>query len=180
MTVLFSVVLLVLALGMVMLFAMVGEVAGRVGGSDGTGSRSLVPLEEAELGRRPVVWPDELGELSESPGQPALLLVLSASCRSCSRVARQLVDKREEWAGRLQGVVISAASLDRARQFQSANDLHGFRLFLDDGGDWVTSEFGVQTSPSALLLRDGQLDAAYIFDDMDLLVPLIPRRTEAA
>lgn len=180
MTVLFSVLLLVMAIGMVMLFAMIGELAGRVEGASGAKATSLAPLEEARLGQRPVVWPRELGEFSDAPGQPMMLLVLSASCRSCARLAKQLVDGRAEWAGRLQGLVISAASLDRAREFQEAHGLYGFRCFLDDEGSWVTGEFGVQTSPVALLLRDGRLDAAYVLDDLDLLLPLIPRRTEAA
>lgn len=180
MTVLFSVVLLVLALAIVMIFAMIGELGGRIEASGAAKAKSLVPLEEAQLGRRPVVWPEEFGELDDLSGQPTVLLVLSASCRSCARVGKQLMDERAEWAGRLRGVVISAASLDRARQFQLTNDLHGFPCFLDDEGSWVTGEFGVQTSPVALLLRDGRLDAAYVLDDLDLLEPLIPRRTEAA
>ncbi|MDQ2956124.1 MAG: hypothetical protein M3Y42_04055 [Actinomycetota bacterium] len=179
MTVLFSAVLLVLALAVVMLFAMIGELASRVEESGHGVQKSLMPLEEAQLGHRPSRWPAELGELPESATQSAAVLVLSASCRSCGKLAKQLVSERSEWAPRLHGVVISAASLDRAREFQQTNELYGFNLFLDDGGEWTTGEFGIQTSPVALMMRDGRLDAAYILDDLNLLAPLMPLRTEA-
>ncbi len=180
MNILFSVVLLILALAVVMLFAMYGELAARVqAGGGGSSKSTLIPLDEAKLGRSPDRWPTEFGLLSQAD-VPVGVLVLSASCRSCARVAAQLVAGGETWRGKLLGVVISAASLDRAQEFQAANGLTDFTCYLDDGGEWVTGEFGVQSSPVALIMRSGKLDAAYILDDLDLLKPLIPTTTEAA
>lgn len=179
MNILFSVVLLILALAVVMLFAMYGELAARVE-SGGSGRKStLVVLDEARLGRRPDRWPTEFGLLPQAD-VPVGVLVLSASCRSCARVASQLVSASDSWRGKLLGVVISAASIERAQEFQAANDLTGFTCYLDDGGEWVTGEFGIQSSPVALIMRSGKLDAAYILDDLDLMKPLIPTTTEAA
>lgn len=158
---------LVLAGGMVVLFAMLGELSVRVAEA-GLVKRSteVRPLERVRLGAVPASWPPAIGE----PGaRDFTLLVLSSACSSCADIATQLTENpgHTDWAD--MGVVVSTASRERGEEFVAAHGLGRFPHYIDDLGDWVSGEFDVRFSPSALILRDGKLAEAYMFHDVAAL-----------
>lgn len=165
MLVVFAFALLILAAAVVILFAMLAELATRVP-ERSTPARDprVRPLEEARLGRAPDVWPAALPDVDR-----ATLLVLSTACSSCRDVAGQLtVDPgHTDWAD--VAVVVSSASRQNGEEFVSQLGLDGFPVYVDEGGEWVTAEFGVQTSPGALVFRAGRLISAHVFNDVTAL-----------
>ena len=158
---------LILAIGMVVLFAMFGELSARVAQA-GTTPRSteIVPLEGTRLGRVPDTWPAGLLTGGETP---STLLVLSTSCGSCQDIAEQLRDSPAEAVWDDIGVVISTAHHQTGDEFVASHRIGRFPHHVDVGGSWVTGQFDVTFSPSALVFRDGQLAAAYIFHDVAAL-----------
>ncbi|HEX8304910.1 MAG TPA: hypothetical protein VF612_08520 [Jatrophihabitans sp.] len=154
---------LLLTAVMIMFFAMLGELYSRVGPAPA----ATGPLQEAKVGQRPQAWPRELAPLATATD--AVLLVLSTSCASCVQVAGQLRDRFEPMTGYVTGVVLSTADPDRAEAFVREHGLPRDSVYVDVEGAWVTTEFGVLTSPSALILRDGQLSSALVFTDVAAL-----------
>jgi hypothetical protein len=161
-------VVLLLAAAVVALFAMLGELHARVGPA----APSTAELDEVKVGRRLDVWPKELAALASAPD--AVLLVLSTSCASCNTVADQLGDRSDLLAGYETGVVLSTPDRDRADGFVREHGLPPRSVYVDVGGHWVTEAFGVQTSPSALILRDGELTSALVFGDLAALQSGVP------
>lgn len=167
MLVIFGFALLVLTIGMVVLFAMFGELSARVAEAEPqTRSTAIVPLENARLGHVPEIWPAEL------PGGRAdlsVLLVLSSACSSCDDIAAQLHENpgHAQWNG--MAIVVSTAHRLTGEDFIARHRLGQFPHYLDEGGSWVTGEFGVQSSPSALVFYGRELLAAYMFHDVDAL-----------
>lgn len=158
---------LILTVGMVMLFAMFGELSARVAQA-GTNPRStdVVPLEGARLGRVPDTWPAGLMIGSEAP---ATLLVLSSACGSCMDIADQLRDSPLDAGWDDMAVVISTSHQQTGDEFVAGHGIARFPHHIDVGGSWVTGQFDVNFSPSALVFRGGQLTAAYIFHDVAAL-----------
>lgn len=159
--------LLVLAAGMVVLFAMFGELSARV---DEAGmvrrSTEVRVLEKARLGQIPQSWPPAI----PGPGDgPFTLLVLSSACESCSDIATQLtIDPgHADWAD--MGVVVSTAHRDTGADFVDRHGLARVPHYVDERGDWVSGEFDVRFSPSALVFRGGMLAEAYMFHDVAAL-----------
>lgn len=167
MLVIFGLALLVLTIGMVVLFAMFGELSARVAeGGPQTRSTEIVPLENARLGHLPDIWPAGL------PGDRedlSVLLVLSSACSSCDDIASQLHENpsHAQWDG--MAIVVSTAHRLTAEDFIARHQLGRFPHYIDEGGNWVTGEFGVQSSPSALVFQRGTLLAAYMFHDVAAL-----------
>jgi hypothetical protein len=158
-----AIMVLVMVAVMIMFFAMLGELYSRVGPAPAaTGA-----LEEARIGQRPQAWPQELAPLATATD--AVLLVLSTSCASCAQVAGQLRDRFDPLTGYDTGVVLSTPDLDRAEAFVREHGLPRTSVYVDVEGRWVTQEFGVLTSPSALILRDGELTSALVFTDVEAL-----------
>lgn len=158
---------LILTIGMVMLFAMFGELSARVAQA-GTRPRSteVVPLEGARLGCVPDTWPAGLMTGGQAP---STLLVLSSACGSCLDIAEQLRDSPAEAGWDDMGVVISTSHQETGDEFVTSNRIGRFPHYVDVGGSWVTGQFDVNFSPSALAFEDGQLAAAYIFHDVAAL-----------
>jgi len=158
---------LILAVGMVVLFAMFGELSARVAQA-GTRPRSteVAPLEGARLGCVPDTWPAGLVTAGEAP---SVLLVLSSACGSCLDIAEQLRDSPVEAEWDDMGIVISTSHQETGDEFVAGNKIGRFPHHVDVGGSWVISQFDVNFSPSALVFEDGQLAAAYIFHDVAAL-----------
>ncbi|MBV9093700.1 MAG: hypothetical protein JO132_07470 [Streptosporangiaceae bacterium] len=158
---------LVLTVGMVVLFAMFGELSARVAQAGGRPrSTEVVPLEGARLGGVPDAWP---GGLLAGGEAPSVLLVLSSACGSCLDIAGQLRDvpAGAGWDG--MGVVVSTSHEQTGEEFVAGNGIGRFPHHVDVGGSWVTGQFGVNFSPSALVFAGGRLVAAYIFHDVAAL-----------
>lgn len=160
--------LLVLAGAVVLLFAMLGELASRVPPPDGgRPDQTLVPLDEALVGNVPDTWPGSLAHLSSA--SEGVLVVLSTVCQSCRRIAGQLTPELGVGDGRPFAILISSPGRDLGEDFAHQHALGRFPYFVDENGDWVTRAFGVLSSPSALLLREGRLEAALQFRDLTAL-----------
>jgi hypothetical protein len=158
----FGFVLLVLAVAVIVLFAMVGQLAGSAGVESREPDRTLRAVQTPRMGQAPGTWPASLAGLEDD----CVLLVLSTVCTSCAAVAAQLSDGRN-WADL--GIVISTGGTVRGTDWVAEKGLGSFRHYLDDGGQWTGAEFGVRTSPCALIIRDGVLVAAYIFHNVEAL-----------
>lgn len=167
MLVIFGFALLILTIGMLVLFAMFGELSSRVAEAEPqTRSTEIVPLENARLGHIPDIWPAELpGEREDL----SVLLVLSSACSSCDDIATQLHENpsHAQWNG--MAIVVSTAHRGTAGDFIARHELDQFPHYIDEGGSWVTGEFGVQSSPSALVFHGGALLDAYMFHDVGAL-----------
>lgn len=158
-----SFVVLLLAAAVVALFAMLGELFSRMGPAP----EPTAALTEAKVGESPDTWPVELAGLATA--RDAVLLVLSTACASCNQVAAQLRDQGDPLPSHVTGVALSTVDAERAEVFMRDYGLPKGSVYVDVGGRWVTGTFGVQTSPSALLLRDGQLISAVVFTDLATL-----------
>lgn len=167
MLIVFGFALLVLAIGMVVLFAMLGELSSRVTQTE-TPARNteIVPMDNVRLGHIAEAWPDELPAV---PDGLSTLLVLASTCTSCEDIAAQLREDPGHVQWSRTGIVLSTASRLVGQDFISSYGLGKFPHYVDEGGKWVSGEFGVQSSPAALVLEDGQLVAAYIFHDVNAL-----------
>jgi hypothetical protein len=163
MLVVFAFALLVLAAAVVVLFAMLAELATRVPERAGAQRDPHVRhLDGARLGHEADTWPAAL-----PTADAAVLLVLSTACGSCDDVARQLtVDPgHTDWAG--VGVVISTSDRQTADAFVDRHGLSpAFPVYVDDGGEWAGGQFDVRMSPTALVFRHGRLESAHTFNDV--------------
>lgn len=160
---LISLVLLVLAVAVVVLFAMVGELGSRVPAPAETPSW-LNPVEEVLIGAAPASWPAPLTGLPAR--ERAVLLVLSPICTSCRIIASELA-RHADWQET--ALVVSASDRTSGREFVAQYGLGSFPNHVDEGGEWVRSEFGLGRSPTALVLRAGRLVSAYTFSDVATL-----------
>jgi len=153
---------LILTIGMVVLFAMFGELSSRVAaGGAAARSTEIRALEKAELGRIPDSWPAGLPARQD---RISVLLVLSSVCGSCAEIAGQLTKGHTDWQD--MGIVLSTSHGDTGQDFIMRHGLSRFPHYIDVGGDWVSGQFGVRFSPSALILSGGRLQAAYMFQDV--------------
>jgi hypothetical protein len=100
---------------------------------------------------------------------PSTLLVLSSACGSCIDIAEQLRDSPVDAGWDDMGILISTSHQQTGDEFVANNRIGRFPHYVDEGGSWVTGQFGVNFSPSALVFRDGQLTAAYVFQDVAAL-----------
>jgi hypothetical protein len=158
----FGVALLLVAAAVVVLFAMLGELASRIPDPAANRPTPIVePYRDAEVGRAAQHWPDGLPDASR-----CVLLVLSTMCSSCTDVADQLTAYRAgaEWPEL--GVVVTTGGPYHAADFIAEHGLSKFPHYVDDGGEWVATQFGLQHSPLALVVHDGRLVAAYRFNDV--------------
>jgi hypothetical protein len=163
---------LVLAVAVVVLFAMFGQLAARVpAAADASGTAE--PILSLHVGRSAGFWPVSLAPLPP-PGSFGALIVLSSSCTSCVKVAGQLPTLPSQVAADLLGVVVTGPSGEAAQAFADANLTGALPLFVDGGGDWVTGEFGLQASPSYLIFEGSELRSGYVFDQLNALSGLLP------
>jgi hypothetical protein len=168
----FGAVLLAVVTALVLLFAMLGELASRLpeqGRSAQTvRSREVRPLEDARLGVEPRTWPTPLAGISDTAGQ-SVVLVLSTACSTCSDVAGQLAAELDAGADGDMAVVVSTGDPGRAEEFLDKYGLRRLRHHVDDKGDWVSREFGIRMSPTAMVFHSGRLQSALVFQDIDAL-----------
>jgi hypothetical protein len=165
----FGFVLLLLAGGMVALFAMVGELASRVGdpANPAPPSAQVEPVEDARTGHSPAVWPAGLETIGVA--DTAVLLVLSTVCSSCQTVAGQLAERPDIALDRPWGVVVTCGDVARGEEFVAQYGLGWLPHFVDVNGDWVRGEFNVQSSPVAVLLAHSTVEEALLFNDVAAL-----------
>jgi hypothetical protein len=161
--IIFGAALLVLAIAILVLFAMLGQLAaGAADPRQPYRDRTLRPMDSPRAGQAPSTWPAALRGLEDN----CVLLVLSTVCTSCADVAGQLREGGYlDWDEL--GIVISTGGTLRGTDWVNQNGLSPFRHYIDDGGQWVGADFGLRTSPAALIIRGGRLAAAYVFHDVE-------------
>ncbi|HET6633746.1 MAG TPA: hypothetical protein VFH77_01825 [Streptomyces sp.] len=177
MTVLISLALLVFTAALVLLYAMVGELASRVPRAAQEDGRAdfVTPLTELDPGTVPADWPGQLAALQGE--ERAVLLVLSPSCSSCNRVAGELATMGEGEFGLPLGVVVSSGDRRTGEEFAARHGLHRLPCLVDERGAWVTGSFGVRTSPAALVITRGVAAEAYVFGGLRTVRDTIVRTT---
>jgi len=152
----------------VLLFAMFGELASRVGDPEDNGRwTGTRPLEEARLDAEPSRWPAELATVAAAP--EAMLLVLSPTCGSCQEVARQLVTEGGPSRVRPFALAVSCSAAEVGRAFIEEQSLERYPYFIDETGEWVRTELDIHSSPVALFFAHGRLVAAHVFGDVNVL-----------
>jgi hypothetical protein len=177
MTVLISLTLLAFTAALVLLYAMVGELASRVPRAvqDGGGRDFVAPLTDFRPGAAPADWPAPLRALQDE--EQAVLLVLSPACSSCNRVAGELSARDGDGFGLPVGVVVSSADRRTGEAFAARHGLHRLPCHVDARGAWVSAGFGVRTSPAALVVSRGVAAEAYLFGGLRNVTETIMRRT---
>jgi hypothetical protein len=167
--------LLLLTAAVVVLYAMMGELASRIPDPEG-GSDQVAPLTEVQRGAAAAHWPGGLAELA-GRGR-ATLLVLSPICSTCNKVAAELSSQDADAPGVSLGVVVSCSTRQAGDEFVQKYSLARLPHLVDEGGSWVTGTFGVTMSPSALLLEKGVLTEAYTFSKVEALLEQVGRVSE--
>ncbi|MET7401638.1 hypothetical protein ABZS66_49980 [Dactylosporangium sp. NPDC005572] len=159
-----SVVVFLLAAAVVVVFAMLGELASRVPAPDDDGRRRIESIDTAKAGHRPSYWPAALAHVADQ--EYALVLVLSSTCSSCETIAGQVRTMLDRGPANL-AVIVACPARERGEHFAAVHgiDRHD-ALFVDEDGAWVKREFAVDTSPAALLFRNGTLQSALLFWDL--------------
>lgn len=162
--VVFGFVLLVLVIANIVLFAMMAELSSRVPGREAA-NRWARPDEQVQLGVSPASWPPEL--VHQRDKDRGIVLVLSPLCESCALVAAQLATDDGEWSDVT--LLISALDGQRGSAFIDEHHLSRFSWHVDEGGQWVSRNLGVNASPTALVFGEGRLREAYSFNDLPAL-----------
>src|SRR5262245_23528065 len=164
----FGIVLLILAAGMVVLFAMVGELASRVGDPTPKRSPEVRPLAEARIGHSPVDWPESLSALRSA--DRAVLVVLSTVCGSCRELAPGVAAAADSTGRAPLGVVVTCGAAESGAEFVAGYGLDLLPHHIDVDGRWVREEFNVQSSPVGLIIAGGVVRAALLFNDVATLL----------
>lgn len=159
----------VLAVAVIGLFAMMGELGSRVPAPDtgAGGSPTLDPIDDARLGGEVDSWPTELAQLRDS--DYGVLVVFSTLCTSCRRIAGGATGPLAISAPAA-AVLVSCPRESAGVAFVDEHPMvREYPYVLDVGGEWVTRNFGVDISPSVLVFERGRLHSAYTFGSVEAL-----------
>ncbi|MFJ7494565.1 hypothetical protein ACIQZB_25850 [Streptomyces sp. NPDC097727] len=168
MTIVLACALLLLTAAVVVLFAMMGELASRTAAAPAAASTALSPLEEYRLGAVVDEWPEPLAALGA--GSRSVVLVLSTICASCAKVAGQLSEGALTGVTGSIGVAISCAEQADGDDFVLRHGLADLPHLVDVRGAWVAGSFSVAQSPTALVFDNGVLSEGYLFTSVDELL----------
>lgn len=166
MTILFAFMFLVVALAIVMLFAMNAEILRRLESrphsDEAERSDAFWSLTRPEIYiRDDIPWHAELDTLRGGGG--FLILVFSTVCTTCNTAAAELGTFWKDQNSCRIGVVISTPNSNEADSFMSRHSISTIPHFVDADGEWVKSKFGVTFSPVAMIIEDDTLRAVYGF-----------------
>ncbi|WP_117211570.1 hypothetical protein [Allorhizocola rhizosphaerae] len=155
-----SVTVFLLTVAVIGLFAMMGELSSRVPAQEEVPQEAAPPqpIEEARLGAAPAQWPAELAQLSNADN--AVIVVFSTLCTTCRRIA----GGQTGLLTGVSGVLISCPGAGRGTEFLNEFPmLRDHPVALDVEGHWLTTNFGVDISPSVLVFERGRLLSAHTF-----------------
>lgn len=164
----FSIALLLVVVGLIGLFAMMGELNASVGNHPGSQEERIAPIDEARIGYTPSTWPSALSAVQKATS--GRLIIFSSICASCTEIASQLSTEGIDQADPAVAV-ISAIDSDAAQRFivQTGLETSGIPLYVDPGGEWVGSELGIRIAPSIAVFHEGVLSSAASFADIAVL-----------
>jgi hypothetical protein len=160
-----GIAIFVMAIAVVGLFAMMGELASRVRGmGDAEVSDADHPphaLAEARVGAQSDEWPSALAAVRDA--EIGHLFVFGSTCASCVRIASGETGPLALLGAPL-AVVVSCPRAEDGQAFIASHPLlHEFAHHVDVGGEWVKRNFGVGISPSVLVFHHGRLRSAHTF-----------------
>lgn len=170
-----GVAVLVLAVAVVVLFAMYSELAARIP-AEPSAPVTAAEVSAARLGSR-VSWPAELDGMADAT--EALVIALSTTCASCEVVASQvrlLPARAEELA-----LIVASGDVVRAADYVNRHELHAYPYYVDVGGKWLQRTLGVESSPVAIRVQHGIPQKAVAFGDLGAIrefYPAVRQRTE--
>jgi len=163
-----------LAVAVVGLFAMMGELTSRVPEPDRLpGPHSPVhpstldnppepiPIPEALLETAPAQWPAELAVVRDA--ELAHVLVFGSTCVTCGRIANGETGPLDVLPAPLAVVVSCPLPKDGAEFLAKHPMVTDYPHLIDVGGTWLSSNFEVGISPSVLVFARGRLLSAYTF-----------------
>lgn len=151
--------LLIVAVAIVGLFAMMGELSARVGSAPEQNDPHTEPVEGALTGVVPASWPAGIGQFAAA--ELAAVLVLSPICGACARMAPTVATHSVRDRADLEvGVLVSCSDGESGRDFVRQHNLSGVPYALDVEGAWSSGEFAVTMSPTLLLFERGRLHSA--------------------
>lgn len=169
MSIIVAIALLVLSAAVVLLFAMLGELASRLEGSPESVDR-IHPVTAVISGTRPSHW---IAPFDIDP--PDFLVTFSTSCGTCTAMARQseqlLTTLNSDHGPGRGGLVVSCPYREVGEEFVAKYGLvgDGSRVAIDEDGKWLLSEFGLDLSPSIILFDSGAVRTAYGFTSIAAL-----------
>lgn len=179
-----GVAVFVLAVAVVGLFAMMGELTSRLpepdplAGADRPLDLSNMdmaphphPIPEARLGAEPSEWPPELSPIRDA--ELAHVVVFGSTCATCGRIAAGETGPLDALPQPL-AIVLSCPGKRDGDEFLAQHPMvTGYPHILDVGGAWLTTNFGVGTSPAVLVFANGRLREAHTFTSAKVL-PQLP------
>ncbi|GAA1349545.1 hypothetical protein [Streptomyces beijiangensis] len=168
MTIVLACALLLLTAAVVVLFAMMGELATRTAAAPAAAPAGVSPLEEYRLGAVVDEWPESLAVLGT--GSRSVVLVLSTICASCAKVAGQLSEGALAGVKGSVGIAISCAEQADGDEFVLRHGLTDLPHHVDVRGAWVAGSFSVTQSPTALVFDDGVLTGGHLFTSVEELL----------
>jgi hypothetical protein len=163
-----AIALLLLTAAIVVLYAMMGELAARVPDPDGNSANHVTPLADFTRGAAPTIYPTGLASLAHQARMA--LMVLSPICTTCDKVAAELANYDPDEIGLPFGVVVSTSTRETGEEFVERHTLHRFPYVVDEGATWITGSLGVKMSPSALVFENGVLTEAFTFSNVQAIL----------
>jgi hypothetical protein len=165
------VTLCLLSVGVVLLFAMMAELWSRLAPLAPLSGvvTAIRPLDEARIGASDIDWPIELSQVPLLAD--ATLVVFSTSCATCREIAGQLSSRGSGGSRLLDSlfIVVSCPQEEIGEDFIQRYSLRDAPHIVDSRGEWTRTQLGVQTSPSALVFRNGRLEKAFTFGSAEAL-----------
>ncbi|HEY8472613.1 MAG TPA: hypothetical protein VIL37_08250 [Natronosporangium sp.] len=173
----------VLAIAVVGLFAMMGELSSQVAGAaqparldQAAAPDHLHPVPEARIGAAPAKWPAELAAIRDA--ERAHVLVFSTTCTTCARIASGETGPLDLPSP--MAIVVSTPRAAAATAFLESHPMiTNYPHLVDVGGSWLSSNFEISISPSVLVFGNGQLLSAHTFTAASTLTQL-PAAAEPA
>jgi hypothetical protein len=169
-----GVAVFVLAVAVVGLFAMMGELSSRVPEPEGPPDRrrpvhpstleitpAPIPIPEALLDTSPAQWPAELAVVRDA--EVAHVLVFGSTCVTCGRIANGETGPLDVLPSPTAVVVSCPLPKDGTEFLAKHPAVTGYPHLIDVGGTWLTSNFEVGISPSVLIFERGRLRSAHTF-----------------
>ncbi len=159
----------VLAVAVVFEFAMIGDLASRLGSSVQSSEPVSTLRRLIDLDRGRVIE----GAPFDVPDQVALI-ILSTVCTTCGAIASDL----PHLTGQLRDamplrIVVSTPRKSAGDEFVRQHGLGDSNVWVDDRGDWCREALGVSLSPAVLLVEAGVIRDGYLFTAVDGLAALL-------
>lgn len=172
MNVVFAIAILLLAVSVIVLFAMLGELASRLQSTSASRDLSYQPLELADT-TIPGEFPSPL------PSGLDTVVALSSACLSCRALLRDAKDLFDA-LGSKGGVILACRSEEDGKGFLTQAGVSAARrslIALDPGGEWLRHHLELDVSPSVIFLS-GADPRGFAFGSVQALRQLLAENSQ--